>query len=146
MGEHLIRENSIPVPESGCWLWTRGWSAKGYGIAHKGGLNYAHRLSYAAFKGPIPEGMLVCHKCDTRACVNPAHLFLGTPKDNIRDATRKGRMHPGTRNYNSKLTDELVRQIRQTTGRISAHEWARRTGISRSTISMARRHETWRHA
>ena len=146
MGEHYITANSTPVPESGCWLWTLGWSAKGYGATKYGGFNYAHRASFAAFVGPIPDGMMVCHKCDTRACVNPDHLFLGTPKDNIADASRKGRMHPGTSNYNSKLTPDVVRQIRSTKGRVSAREWARRTGTSHATVAMARRGDTWRDA
>lgn len=148
MAEHesFILLNSQPVTESGCWIWLGAWSAKGYGSVSRGGQNYAHRLSYQTFIGPIPDGLLVCHKCDTRACCNPAHLFAGTHAHNSADAKSKGRMHPGEKNYNSKLTPELVQAIRGSIGEVSAREWARRLGMSHATIAMARRGETWRAA
>lgn len=138
-----IASRSTPVPETGCWLWLGQWTAKGYGGTHAGGQNYAHRLSYQEHVGPIPEGMMVCHKCDTRACCNPDHLFVGTAAHNSADAKAKGRMHPGTRNYNSKLTDELVAEIRAS--KLSVRAIARDLGMSHATIAMARRGDTWRH-
>lgn len=87
-----IEEFSIPVPESGCWLWTRHLAEGGYGSFGEGGKHHrAHRIAYEVYVGPIPEGMFVCHKCDTRSCCNPDHLFLGTQSDNIKDMYRKGR-------------------------------------------------------
>lgn len=76
----------------GCWLWP---VKSGYGV-FKG--KRAHRLSYEAFVGPIPDGLFVCHKCDVPACCNPDHLFVGTALDNSRDMVAKGRAGGGDKN------------------------------------------------
>lgn len=75
-----------------CWLWTGGKGDVGYGSFYSGTKAvHAHRWSYEYFLGPIPNGLLVCHKCDVRECVNPDHFFLGTHNDNTQDMIRKNR-------------------------------------------------------
>jgi hypothetical protein len=74
-----------------CWLWDRSCHAGYATFRLKGRLIGAHRAAFEAFVGEIPDGMSVCHKCDTPRCINPAHLFLGTQADNLRDMFAKGR-------------------------------------------------------
>lgn len=76
----------------GCWLWSGSTNPNGYGqLSYKGKINRAHRFSYEAFIGPIPKDKMICHRCDTRTCCNPDHMFLGTAQDNVTDMVKKGR-------------------------------------------------------
>jgi hypothetical protein len=87
-----IQENSEAITESGCWIWSKYLGSNGYGlVSNARKLAYAHRMSYEAFKGDIPDGMHVLHYCDVRSCVNPFHLSIGTNQDNIMDSVKKGR-------------------------------------------------------
>ena len=90
-------EKWTPEPNSGCWLWTASTMKNGYGRfglprdGHKF-TELAHRASLKLRGTDVPDDAVVMHTCDTPACVNPQHLRLGTQKDNIQDASRKGRM------------------------------------------------------
>ncbi len=80
-----------------CWEWTRYRDRAGYGQAYHEGRDVpAHRLAWILTHGPIPDGLKVLHRCDYPPCVNPAHLFLGTQGDNVRDAVAKGRLKGAT--------------------------------------------------
>lgn len=86
-----VRKGSV----SACWLWTGGKFKSGYGSIGRGGRGTgcarAHRVSYELNVGPIPPGLHVLHMCDTPACVNPRHLWVGTQQDNMADRKAKGR-------------------------------------------------------
>lgn len=92
-----IEARSIPVTESGCWLWLGAEKGNGYGNVRRRQQNLpAHRFVWELVSGKaVPAGLDVCHKCDTRLCVNPGHLFLGTRLDNMRDCVAKGRQARG---------------------------------------------------
>lgn len=80
------------VVDSGCWEWTGARLVKGYGlVGNVGGTIQAHRAAWLLTHFVIPDGMQVLHRCDNPPCINPAHLFLGTPADNMRDMVAKGR-------------------------------------------------------
>lgn len=87
-----MKEQCEIVPGGGCWLWKGFVHKNGYGeMSYHGDGKRVHRLSYFLFKGPIPEGMDVCHACDVRHCVNPDHLWIGTRKQNMEDCSSKRR-------------------------------------------------------
>lgn len=132
-----------------CWLWTGELNSKGYGVFATApfGTKQAHRYSWILHYGPIPKGMNVCHHCDNPRCVRaPGHLFLGTPKDNSQDASRKGRMPRGERCYFAKLTEPQALEILQlSTSGASRDELALRYNVSKQTITRIKLGQNWKH-
>ena len=137
----------IETPMADCWLWTASVDSVGYGrIGVNGRVCKAHRVSYEMQNGPIPDGMLVLHRCDNPRCVNPAHLFLGTARDNTQDASRKGRLSRGERHHSSKLTRRSVLAIRAAFEAGSPkREIARRFGVTPPAIRAVLSGRWWRH-
>lgn len=141
----------------GCWEWTRGQTAHGYGRFWTGSERIGtHRFSYFITHGAIPEGKWVLHKCDNRICVRPSHLYLGTVLENNRDTIKRGRQVPaqniasrpikkGENHYAAKLTAAAVIAIREQRklGRACA-SLAAQYGVSPSTIYRAELSINWK--
>lgn len=126
-----------PVDDT-CWLWAGATDPSGYGhmrIAER--VVGAHRVSYTLYRGALQDGLCVLHTCDNPACVNPAHLFLGTKADNYHDAAGKNRMP------RHKLSVEQVRSIRSETG--SQKEIDLRYDVCPALISFIKHRVCWRH-
>lgn len=138
-------EKYFVEPNTGCWLWTATVSSVGYASFYLNGEpRGAHRVAWEWRHGTIPPGMWVLHSCDTRSCVNPDHLFLGTPQDNTQDMIRKGRDVRGEQHPTSKLTTSQVDAIRQRLAdgdlqSIVATEF----GVARTTVSAIAIGRSW---
>lgn len=104
-----IERLSIPEPNSGCWLWLGSIKANGYGnMGFNGSFTQAHRVSFTAYHGPIMSGNVICHRCDNPSCVNPDHLWQGTPSDNTRDSMAKGRFKKFHRTISSNNSSGVI--------------------------------------
>lgn len=132
----------------GCWLWAGSKNADGYGTVSLNGKNQkAHRVSYEVFNGPIPSNMVVMHKCDRPACVNPEHLTLGVQSDNVADMDRKGRrVAPASENARTaKLTWTEVRQIRKYANGGKSRQWlADKYNLHISSVDNILKNRTWK--
>lgn len=136
----------------GCWYWTGAQSisssdgSKRYGcfsVPGEKSLQYAHRVSYALHKGPIPFGKFVLHICDNELCVNPDHLLLGTALDNSRDAVKKNRIRNCERHGAAKLTNKQVHHIKKIGDDFTRTHLAAMFHVSISTISAIMTGRTW---
>jgi hypothetical protein len=156
----------IGKPEE-CWEWQGYRVHHGYGhtMYMVNGKCYhprSHRLAYYLTFGPIPEGCGVCHRCDNPPCCNPAHLFVGTQKDNANDARLKGRLCPGKIRYShirpdriprgeynprSLLTEAQVREIRKlrADNGLSCRELSALFGVKAHAIYKVVTRMTWKH-
>lgn len=129
---NLFRRATV-ITNIGCWISNRKKKDFYSLMTVNGRLDTAHRTFYKYFKGPIPTGMMVCHKCDQKPCFNPEHLFLGTAKDNVHDMMMKGRMVRKKKTI--KLDNEMPRIKRLIKKGYSQIKVAKIIGLSSSAIS-----------
>lgn len=136
--------------DGNCWVWKGQRNKLGYGFLRIETHHVrAHRASYMAFYGDIPEGMLICHKCDNPSCVNPDHLFVGTNSDNSRDMSMKGRagnqgkpsILRGSRHPRSKLTIAQAREIKNSARPVK--ELSQEYGVSKTLVRGIRSGTHW---
>ncbi|HMN15178.1 MAG TPA: HNH endonuclease [Bellilinea sp.] len=132
-----------------CWFWIAGIKSTGRGNFSVGRRNIqAHRMAWLLTNGDIPEGMFLCHTCDNGLCVNPNHLYVGTPKENTADMINRNRkaVLVGEFSSRAKLTVSQVRQIRKmySAGKKSQNAIAEVFGVSRSTIEAIILRRNWK--
>lgn len=142
------------LPWSGCWIWLGACNSWGYGtVGYKGGNKNASRVAWMVTHGDITEpGIDVLHTCDEKLCCNPAHMYLGTDKDNSRDRVVRGQQPKGERVHFAKLTEAQVREIRRlhVPGRRlqaggNTKELAKKYGVQPGMITAITSGRTWKH-
>lgn len=137
----------MPEPNTGCWLWIGKIDKDGYG-----GMSYnlvydrAHRWSYQIYTGPILDDLYILHHCDTRSCVNPDHLYQGTPKNNSNDRVRRNRGAIGEAHGGSKLDSLQIKVIRslQSSG-IEQKEIAKYFNVTPALINLIIKNKLWKN-
>jgi hypothetical protein len=135
---------SMTTSIQGCLLFNKT-RENGYGyFCINGRVLGAHRVMWQLLYGKIPDGKYVCHTCDHRSCIKPNHLFLGTAKENMQDASRKGRTPRGEKQGRSKLTWGQVAEIRGLKDILPQSEIAIKFNVSQMTVSHIHRGNTWR--
>jgi hypothetical protein len=134
-----------PEPNSGCWLWLGGALRGGYGQMHSKDirLRRAHVASFFIHYGWVPENLDIRHSCDVRSCVNPDHLTWGTRKENMEDARVRGRLMHGSGHYATKLTEQIVIEIRTDPRKYKVI--AEHFGTTEATVTQIKLRRTWKH-
>jgi len=154
--DRLLRFSDRSGGDDACWLWHGGMRGyQGYGaIKIHGKTRVASRVAYETYCGSIPKGMFVCHTCDNPSCINPKHLFLATPADNIADCTRKNRhnytprlnLPKGEAHPHSKLTTQQVLEIRQLREQGASYgRLVQMFGISKTNVADIIHRRIWQH-
>lgn len=140
-----ILEN-IKIDGKGCWLWQGTKHRQGYGlISYNRKPSLLHRVSWIVYIGELPKGMKICHSCDVPSCCNPSHLFLGTQKDNINDANKKGRLKPGILPIRNKLNWDQVQEIKRLHSiGINRKELRQKFHVSQTCIAKILRGDSWK--
>ena len=130
-----------------CWLWCGSISKHGYGRLEVAGEQWtAHRLAFLLFRGKVKKGEFICHKCDVRHCVNPFHLYKGSPQQNSRDMAIRGRSLPGTKNPQAKLNNSRVRLMRLLSADGASDTYLSRIfKVNRGTVYRIKKGLKWRH-
>lgn len=134
-------------PNTGCWLWLRGTTEKGYAHVRYGGvMNRASRLMLMLHGVEVPSSKFVLHRCDTPACVNPHHLYIGDHADNMRDRAIRGRVAIGSKIAQAKLTEHIVAIIKgMRTSGVSSYAIGDVCGVNATTIQAIWRNLLWRN-
>lgn len=140
----------VELAENGCWIWIGArQGASGYGqFWLYGKREQAHRASYIIFKGPIPDGLDILHGCDDRACVAPECIRAGTPKENISDAAKRGRLAIGSRNGMATLTEKQIGEMRAEYVEGRRGEWTRLANkycVTVANVGYIVTGKTWKH-
>lgn len=169
----FLERYAAPVTESGCWIWL-GNTVCGYGTVNLGDrTRRANRVAFELANGEIPDGAIICHRCDVRECVNPAHLYAGTHADNARDAMLRKRLPSGDQHWMKRSPEKIARGDRQgthtkpwTRSRGEAHGMSKLTaadviairsdvrhrgaiassyGIAKTYVNQIKARSTWKH-